>query len=257
MINSKPAISVVDLRKTYASRDGSIVSLDGVSFDIRPQEFVSILGPSGSGKTTVLKIIAGLEPKTSGIVQVDGRDVVGPQRKIGIVFQVPALMRWRTALENVLLPSEVLGLNRAEAKKRGIDTLKLVGLADFANKYPNELSGGMQQRVSIARALAHDPSILLLDEPFSALDMMTRNQLNLELLRIWSERKKTSMLITHSISEAVFLSDRVVVLGARPAKVLEIVEVGLPRPRTPEMRVSKDFVEIVDHIGRRIGLEYA
>jgi NitT/TauT family transport system ATP-binding protein len=134
--------------------------------------------------------------------------------------------------------------------------MKLVGLEDFATKYPNELSGGMQQRVAIARALVHDPSILLLDEPFSALGMMTRNQLNIELLRIWSERRKTSLLITHSIPEAVFLSDRVVVLGPRPANVLEIVPVPLPRPRTPEMRVTSHFMKIVDHIGRRIGLEY-
>lgn len=252
-----PSIAVSNLRKVYATRDGSLTSLNGVTFDIRAHEFVSVLGPSGSGKTTVLKIVAGLETKTSGTVQVDGKDVAGPQRKIGIVFQVPALMRWRTALENILLPSEVLGMNRAEARRRALETLQLVGLADFANRYPGELSGGMQQRVSIARALAHDPSIMLLDEPFSALDMMTRNQLNIELLRIWSERKKTSLLITHSIPEAVFLSDRVVVLGPRPATVLEIVQIGLPRPRTPEMRVSKDFIEIVDHIGRRIGLEYA
>jgi NitT/TauT family transport system ATP-binding protein len=251
------SISVNELRKVYSTRDGSLTSLDGVTFDIRPREFVSVLGPSGSGKTTVLKIIAGLEQKTSGTVQVDGKEVTGPQRKIGIVFQVPALMRWRTALENILLPSEILRIGKAAARERGLETLQLVGLGDFANRYPNELSGGMQQRISIARALAHDPSILLLDEPFSALDMMTRNQLNIELLRIWSERKKTSLLITHSISEAVFLSDRVVVLGPRPAKVLEIVNIDLPRPRTPEMRVSKAFIEIVDHIGRRIGLEYA
>jgi NitT/TauT family transport system ATP-binding protein len=257
MTNSNASISVADLCKTYATRDGSIDSLDGVTFDIRPHEFVSVLGPSGSGKTTVLKIIAGLEAKTSGAVQVDGKNVVGPQRKVGIVFQVPALMRWRTTLENVLLPSEILGIDRKEAMANGAATLELVGLGDFMGKYPNELSGGMQQRVSIARALTHDPSILLLDEPFSALDMMTRNQLNIELLRIWSERKKTSMLITHSISEAVFLSDRVVVLGPRPAKVLEIVDVRLPRPRTPETRVSREFNEIVDHIGRKIGLEYA
>jgi len=251
------AISIQDLRKTYETRDGSVVSLDGVTFDIRPHEFVSVLGPSGSGKTTILKIVAGLESKTTGIVRVEGKDVVGPQRKIGIVFQVPALMRWRTAIENILLPSEVLGIPRTEAREKAFETLRLVGLADFANKYPRELSGGMQQRVSIARALAHNPSIMLLDEPFSALDMMTRNQLNIELLRIWSERKQTSLLITHSISESVFLSDRVVVLGARPARVLEIVNIDLPRPRTPEMRVSKEFIEIVDHIGRRIGLEYA
>ena len=185
-----------------------------------------------------------------------GRRVRGSQRKIGIVFQVPALMRWRTAIGNVLLPAEIIGLDGARSRRRAAELMTLVGLADFATKYPNELSGGMQQRVAIARALIHDPSILLLDEPFSALDMMTRNQLNIELLRIWSERRKTSLLITHSIPEAVFLSDRVVVLGPRPAHVLEIVPVTLPRPRTPEMRVAGDFIKIVDHIGRRIGLEY-
>lgn len=251
-----PAIAIQDVRKVYATRDGSITSLDGITFDVQPLEFVSVLGPSGCGKTTVLKIVAGLEPLSAGTVRVDNQVVTGPQRKIGMVFQIPALMRWRTALDNILLPSEILGMDRREARRRSLDLLNLVGLAEFANKYPNELSGGMQQRISIARALAHDPSILLFDEPFSALDMMTRNKLNIELLRIWSERKKTSLLITHSIPEAVFLSDRVVVLGPRPAKVLEIVSIPLPRPRTPEMRVSKDFIEIVDHIGRRIGLEY-
>jgi NitT/TauT family transport system ATP-binding protein len=251
-----PTIEVRGLRKTYVSRDGPFVTLDGVSFSVAPQEFVSVLGPSGCGKTTVLKIIAGLVPATGGVIRVDGVRVTGAQRKIGIVFQVPALMRWRTAIDNVMLPAEILRLDAAESRRRAGDLMRLVGLADFTAKYPNELSGGMQQRVAIARALVHDPSILLLDEPFSALDMMTRNQLNIELLRIWSERRKTSLLITHSIPEAVFLSDRVVVLGPRPANVLEIVPVPLPRPRSPEMRVSGEFIKIVDHIGRRIGLEY-
>ena len=251
-----PTIEVADLRKTYSTRDGQIVTLDGVSFGVAAQEFVSVLGPSGCGKTTVLKIIAGLVPASAGEVRVEGTRVTGSQRKIGIVFQVPALMRWRTAIDNVLLPAEILGLDRVQSRRRAAELMALVGLADFATKYPNELSGGMQQRVAIARALVHDPSILLLDEPFGALDMMTRNQLNIELLRIWSERRKTSLLITHSIPEAVFLSDRVVVLGPRPANVLEIVPVPLPRPRSPEMRVTGDFIKIVDHIGRRIGLEY-
>lgn len=251
-----PAIAVDNLHKTYATRDGVITTLGGVSFDVAAQEFVSVLGPSGCGKTTVLKIVSGLVPASAGSVQVDGVPVIGPQKKIGIVFQVPALMRWRTALDNILLPAEILGLSGSSVRKRANDLLKLVGLGDFADKFPNELSGGMQQRVAIARALVHDPSILLLDEPFSALDTMTRNQLNIELLRIWSERRKTSLLITHSIPEAVFLSDRVVVLDQRPAKVLEIVPVDLPRPRTAEMRVSRPFMEIVDRIGRRIGLEY-
>jgi NitT/TauT family transport system ATP-binding protein len=253
---SAPMIEVAHLCKTYAARDGKIVTLDAVSFSVAPQEFVSVLGPSGCGKTTVLKIIAGLVPATDGVVYVEGTRVTGPQRKIGIVFQVPALMRWRTAIHNVMLPAEILGLDRVQSRRRAAELMSLVGLAEFASKYPNELSGGMQQRVAIARALVHDPSILLLDEPFSSLDMMTRNQLNIELLRIWSERRKTSLLITHSIPEAVFLSDRVVVLGPRPANVLEIVPVSLPRPRSPEMRVTSDFMKIVDHIGRRIGLEY-
>jgi NitT/TauT family transport system ATP-binding protein len=254
--SSGQAIEVRGLSKTYASQDGDITTLDGIDFSIASQEFVSVLGPSGCGKTTILKIVAGLVAPSGGDVRVDGQAVTGPQRKIGIVFQVPALMRWRNAIQNVMLPVEILFLNQKEYRERARDLLHLVGLGGFERKYPNELSGGMQQRVAIARALIHDPSILLLDEPFSALDMMTRNQLNLELLRIWSERRKTSMLITHSIPEAVFLSDRVVVLGPRPAKVLEIVPVGLPRPRTPDMRVSPMFMEIVDHIGRRIGLEY-
>jgi NitT/TauT family transport system ATP-binding protein len=252
-----PAIEVSDLSKTYATREGLTVALDRLSFSVAPQEFISLLGPSGCGKTTVLKIVAGLSAATSGTVKVEGRAVEGPHRDVGIVFQTPALMRWRTAIQNVMLPAEILHLDQYRFRQRANDLLELVGLRDFANKLPNELSGGMQQRVSIARALIHDPSTLLLDEPFSALDAMTRNQLNVELLRIWSERRKTSLLITHSIPEAVFLSDRVIVLSARPAKVLEIVEIPLPRPRTPEMRVSRNFIKLVDHLGRLIGLEYA
>lgn len=250
------AIELAALYKTYATRDGSVATLDGISCVIAPHEFVSVLGPSGSGKTTLLKIVAGLVAPSSGLVRVDGAEVTGPQRRMGIVFQVPALMKWRTAIENVLLPAEILGLNPAASRSRAKELLDLVGLTGFMDKYPHELSGGMQQRVAIARALIHDPAILLLDEPFSALDTMTRNQLNIELLRIWSERRKTSLLITHSIPEAVFLSDRVVVLGPRPAKVLDIVSVDLPRPRAPEMRVSREFMALVDHIGRCIGLEY-
>jgi NitT/TauT family transport system ATP-binding protein len=256
MAASAPAIEVAAVSKTYAARDGEIVTLDAVDFSIAPHEFVSVLGPSGCGKTTVLKINAGLVPATAGTVYVDGARVRGAQRKIGIVFQVPALMRWRTAIANVMLPGEIIGIDSHRNRARAAELLTLVGLSEFAGKYPNELSGGMQQRVAIARALVHDPTILLLDEPFSALDMMTRNQLNIELLRIWSERRKTSLLITHSIPEAVFLSDRIVVLGPRPARVLEIVSVPLPRPRTPDMRVSSEFTRIVGHIGRRIGLEY-
>ena len=257
MNSSEPIIEVKDLCKSYQTREGSIAALDRLSFSVGSQEFVSVLGPSGCGKTTVLKIIAGLVQASDGTVKVAGEFVSGARSEVGMVFQTPALMRWRNVINNVKLPAEILGLDRQRSISRAKDLLNLVGLGDFAGKYPNELSGGMQQRVSIARALIHDPSILLLDEPFSALDAMTRNKLNVELLRIWSESRKTSLLITHSIPEAVFLSDRIVVLSARPAKVLEIVDIPLPRPRTPEMRVSTEFIRLVDHLGRLIGLEYA
>jgi NitT/TauT family transport system ATP-binding protein len=256
-MTQSPAIEVIDLQKSYGSAANSIRSIEKLSFSVEAGEFVSILGPSGCGKTTALKIIAGLTDRTSGIVKVDGVPVTGPQRKIGLVFQVPALMKWRTVEQNVLLPAEILGLDINVARKRAGELLELVGLDSFAARNPQELSGGMQQRVSIARALVHDPEILLLDEPFSALDMMTRNQLNIELLRIWSARKKTSLLITHSISEAVFLSDRIIVFGPRPAKILDVIQVPLPRPRDPSIRVSLPFIEIVNQIGRLIGLEYA
>lgn len=251
------AIEVADIAKFYPTREGKTVALSHLSFSVAPQEFVSVLGPSGCGKTTVLKIVAGLSRATSGQILVNGVPVTGPRRDIGIVFQTPALMRWRTAIQNVMLPVEILHLDQSKFRESAKKLLSLVGLRDFHNRLPSELSGGMQQRVAIARALIHDPAILLLDEPFSALDAMTRNQLNVELLRIWSERKKTSLLITHSIPEAVFLSDRVVVLSKRPAHVMEIVDVSLPRPRTPEMRISADFIRLVDRLGRLIGLEYA
>ncbi|MGD9712927.1 MAG: ABC transporter ATP-binding protein [Thermomicrobiales bacterium] len=250
------AIELRNVTKSYDTSGEPITTLADITFSVQPQEFVSVLGPSGCGKTTVLKLIAGLIGKTGGSIEVDGIPVVGPQRKIGIVFQVPALMKWRTVLDNVLLPSEILGLPGPSSKAHAEELLALVGLSDFAGRYPHELSGGMQQRVGIARALIHDPSILLLDEPFSALDVMTRSQLNIELLRIWSERRKTSLLITHSIPEAVFLSDRVIVLGPRPARVLDIVKIDLPRPRISSMRTKPEFIEIVDRIGRLIGLEY-
>ncbi len=253
---STAAIEVADLCKAYVTADGKIPALERLSFRVEGGEFVSVLGPSGCGKTTLMRIVAGLTAPTTGLVAVDGVPVSGPQRKIGLVFQVPALMQWRSALDNVLLPTEILGLDRVASRKRARDLLELVGLAEFASCYPRELSGGMQQRVGIARALVHDPAILLLDEPFSALDIMTRNQLNTELMRIWSERRKTSLLITHSIPEAVYLSDRVIVLSPRPACILAIVAVTLPRPREPTMRVSLPFMQIVDCIGRLIGLEY-
>ena len=235
-------ISVTDLEKTYVTRGRARVqALAGISLDVATGEFVTIVGQSGCGKTTLLKILAGLLPFTRGRVSLRGVPIEGPSRDIGIVFQDPVLLPWRTVLNNVLLPAQVLRLDPGAARGRALELLKLVGLTGFEDKYPHELSGGMRQRVAIARALIHDPSLLLMDEPFGALDAMTREFMNLELLRIWQESGKTIVFITHSIPEAVFLADRVVVMSARPGRVQEIVAVDLPRPRDLDLMASDDF----------------
>ena len=250
------AIAVRDLVKTYTTRDGPVHALDGVSFEVDEGEFVAVVGRSGCGKSTILKIVSGLLPRTSGSVQVNGVEVTTPLRDAGIVFQAPTLLRWRSVRDNVLLPAEFLGMDMAEARRRSQELLDLVGLRGFEGRYPRELSGGMQQRVAISRALIHDPRLLLLDEPFGALDALTREEMNLELLRIWSEKRKTSMLITHSIAEAVFLADRVVVMTPRPGRVAEVVRVGLPRPRAAAVRLTPEFAALVRRIGEHIGLHY-
>jgi NitT/TauT family transport system ATP-binding protein len=255
-VSQKKIIEIQNLKKIYPSKSAPIIALSDVSFDVYEGEFVTIVGQSGCGKTTILKIIAGLLPKTDGTVMVNGEPVTGPRASTGIVFQQPVLFKWRSVLDNVLLPIEILRRNRREYVLRAQDLLDLTRLTEFKHKYPRELSGGMQQRVSICRALIHDPPVLLMDEPFGALDAMTRSEMNIELLRIWSERQKTSVLITHSISEAVFLADRVVVMTPRPGKIAAIVEVDLPRPRLAEVRISARFTELVQVIGRKIGLEY-
>ncbi|MBI4594500.1 MAG: ABC transporter ATP-binding protein, partial [Candidatus Rokubacteria bacterium] len=219
------AITLAQVGKIYPTRDAPVAALDSVSFEVEAGAFVAIVGRSGCGKSTLLKIIGGLLPKTTGTVRVNGADVTAPLSDAGIVFQAPTLLPWRSVMDNVLLPAEFLGLDRALARRRAGELLELVGLKGFERRYPRELSGGMQQRAAISRALLHDPSLLLLDEPFGALDAMTRAQMNLELLRIWSERRKTSVLITHSIGEAVFLADRVVVMTPRPGRVAAIVPV--------------------------------
>jgi NitT/TauT family transport system ATP-binding protein len=251
-----PAIEVRSLSKAYPTRGRPVQALADVSFGIADGEFVAIVGHSGCGKTTILKIIAGLVPASSGSVQVRGRQVDGPLSDAGMVFQHPVLLKWRTVFDNVMLPIEMLRLGVAEHRGRALDLLALAGIADFKDRYPHELSGGMQQRVAICRALVHDPRLLLMDEPFAALDLMTREDMNLELLRIWSQRRKTSLLVTHSISEAVFLADRVIVMTPRPGMVAAIVQVGLPRPRAPETKLDPRFTELVQLIGRKIGLLY-
>lgn len=234
-------IAVRDLVKVFVKDKREIVALDGFSMDVLEGEFVCLLGPSGCGKTTVLRIVAGLETKTSGQVLVNGKDVERFRPRVGMVFQEFALFPWRSARRNVEFGLEIKRVpeqKRAEISSRYLD---LVGLSGFADAHPHELSGGMKQRVAIARALAHDPAVLLMDEPFGSLDAQTRNLMQKELLRIWSATNKTVLFVTHSVDEAVFLADRIVVMTARPGRVRETIEVGLPRPRD---RTSPEFISV-------------
>ena len=225
-------IEVAHLEKIFTTvRHERIHALNDISLTVGEREFVTVVGPSGCGKSTLLKTVAGLLPASAGTVRVAGTAVAAPRRDIGIVFQNPILLPWRTVMENVLLPAEVQNLPLAAARGRARELLAMVGLREFENKYPMELSGGMQQRAAISRALVSDPSILLMDEPFGALDAMTREQMNLDLQRIWRESGKTVVLITHSIPEAVFLGDRVIVMTPRPGRIARVLDVPFARPR--------------------------
>jgi len=225
-------IAVRSLAKFYGKAPETVRALEAIEFDIGEGEFVAIVGPSGCGKTTLLKILAGLIPASSGTALLRGTPILGPRRDIGMVFQAPVLFPWRTVLDNVLLPADVQRLDRGHLRAVALDLLRLVGLEGFERRYPWELSGGMQQRVAIVRALIHDPAMLLMDEPFGALDAMTREQMNLELQRIWLERRKTVVFITHSIPEAVFLADRVLVMTPRPGRIAEAIVIDIARPRS-------------------------
>jgi NitT/TauT family transport system ATP-binding protein len=231
-------VAVTDVAKTYA---GGVEAVRDVGFRVAPGEFLTLLGPSGCGKSTLLMMIAGLLAPSRGEVTVDGARVDGPRPDVGVVFQTPTLLPWRTVLGNVLIPIEMLRRPRREWEDRARELLAMAKLADFAGTLPHELSGGMKQRVAICRALIHDPKLLLMDEPFSALDALTRDQIGLELLRIWERYRKTVIFVTHSIREAVFLSDRVLVMTARPATVAFETAIKLPRPRTLEMQESGEF----------------
>jgi len=241
-------IRIDGVAKTYHSVNGPIESLKPLSFDIGDGEFMAIVGPSGCGKSTLLKLVAGLLPVSAGEIRLDGKPVNGPPDNVGIVFQSPVLLAWRSVLDNILLQIEMRRLSRAQYLPKAQALLAMTGLKDFAQKYPWELSGGMQQRASICRALVHEPAVLLMDEPFGALDAMTREKMNLELQRIWYETKKTVMLITHSIPEAVFLSDRVLVMTERPGAVAAIYDVDLPRPRSLAMMGDPAFVKLTQTI---------
>ena len=236
--------------------DGGTYALRDVSFDVREGELVSLIGPSGCGKTTLLYCISGLEPIVKGDIVLDGRPVGGPRSgEVGLVFQKAVLLGWRTVMDNVLLPIEVFGRSRTSYLRRATDLIDLVGLTGFADYLPSKLSGGMQQRAAIVRSLIFEPRVLLMDEPFGALDAQTREHMNLLLLRVWEATRKTIVFVTHDLEEAAFLSDRVVVLSERPGTVREIVEVPLPRPRTLEMRYSEDFVRLARRLRRLLDVD--
>jgi NitT/TauT family transport system ATP-binding protein len=244
-------VRIIGLEKIYQAKDGNdIHALQNINLDIQPAEFISIVGPSGCGKTTLLKILAGILKRSAGDVIMLGRPLTGPSRELGVVFQAPVLLPWRTVLQNVMVPVEVQKRHRGEFEARARQLIAMVGLSSFENKYPFELSGGMQQRVGICRALVHDPSFLLMDEPFGALDAMTRESMNEELQRIWSESRKTILLVTHSIPEAVYLADRVVVMTPRPGRIVDIISVDLPRPRLLGMQTTAEFGRFVARIRR-------
>ena len=229
---------------TYPTASGAVEALRDIDLAVGRGELVAIVGPSGCGKSTLLRIIAGLRPPSRGRVEVDGRPVERPLHSVGMVFQAPVLLKWRTIESNVLFPAELSGLDPRAYRARAGELLSLVGLAEFAQKLPRELSGGMQQRASLCRALLLDPPLLLMDEPFGALDAMTRDEMNLELLRVWGEgtrERKTIVFVTHSIAEAVFLADRVIVMTPRPGRLGRVFEVPLPRPRTVASRAHPDF----------------
>jgi NitT/TauT family transport system ATP-binding protein len=243
----EPYIRLREVGKRYDTKGGAVEACNDVNLDIRQSEFVAIVGPSGCGKTTILKMVAGLVPYTSGAITVGGRRVDRPLTDVGVVFQEPVLLDWRTVLSNVMLQIEIRGADRETYEPVARDLLKATGLEGFEEKKPYELSGGMRQRVSICRALVHDPPLLLMDEPFGALDALTREQISMDIQRVWMEKRKTAIHITHSIPEAVLLADRVVVMSPRPGRIVEIIEVDLPRPRRLD-RLPQRFNEYAGRI---------
>jgi NitT/TauT family transport system ATP-binding protein len=250
---AEPILNVRDLTAAFPNGNGGLQVLDQISFEVRESEFVCLLGPSGSGKSTLLRIMAGLLGYQKGMVILDGRQMDGPRRGVGIVFQKSNLMPWRTVRENIILPLELQNSSEQDAALAAQELIELVGLQGFEESLPRDLSGGMAQRVAIARALVHDPELLLLDEPFGALDALTRERMASELLRIWTARCKTVFMVTHDISEALYLADRVLAFSERPARITLDLEVDLPRPRRPEMRYTPVFGQMAQRLREAIG----
>lgn len=241
---SRDVIVVDNVSRTYGTDRGVITALEGISLSVRQGEMVSLLGPSGCGKSTLLSLIAGLDSPTSGSLSVNGNQVTGPRPEIGVVFQKDLLFDWRNVIDNVLVPFAMRGSGAAPHRQRAVELLERVGLAGFETRRPYELSGGMRQRVALCRGLIQDPEVLLLDEPFAALDSLTREQMQLDVQTLLIDGGKTSVMVTHDIEEAVFLSDRIVIMSARPGQIVKVVDVDLPRPRNSATRDSAEFVEV-------------
>ncbi|WP_282939992.1 ABC transporter ATP-binding protein [Paenibacillus sp. RC67] len=253
---ARPKIEISQLSKIYKGRTGDVTALQNTDLTIGQNEFVCVVGPSGCGKTTLLNIIAGLEDATSGSVKVDGVEVKGPGKERGVVFQQYALFPWKTVLKNVEFGLKLRGLNKVERRETAERYLEIVGLKDFAHAYPKELSGGMKQRVAIARAYAVQPEVLLMDEPFGALDAQTRAQLQEELLKTWQTEKKTCFFITHDVEEAVILAQKVIIMSARPGRIKEIIDVDIPYPRDQATKLDERFVQIKNEIWSKVYREY-
>jgi NitT/TauT family transport system ATP-binding protein len=249
---NREVIGIDDVSLVYRAKNSAVHALDRVSIAACEGEFVALVGPSGCGKSTLLKLVSGLIPPSSGVIRVNSEPVRGPTAAVGIVFQNPVLMAWRSTLRNILLQIEIRGLDVEGYRATAQELIQLVGLDGFENAYPHQLSGGMQQRVGLCRALVHDPDLLLMDEPFGALDALTREQMNAELQRIWMERRKTVLFITHSISEAVYLADRVLVMSPRPGRIVGEIKVDLARPRTVASTERQEFVHFTRQVRQHL-----
>ena len=249
-------LHIDNVRKVFNTRNGEMVALNGMTLDIHENEFICVVGPSGCGKSTLLNIIAGLSEPTSGAVYCDGKKVTGTGTERGVVFQQYALFPWLTVKKNVRFALEMRGVKGAEADELAMQYLEKVDLAKFADHYPKELSGGMKQRVAIARAYAAEPEVLLMDEPFGALDAQTRTQLQSELLETWEKDRKTCFFITHDVDEAIILAQKVIIMSARPGRIKEIVDITIPYPRTQETKMSPEFLELKNHIWSQVYHEY-
>ena len=249
-------LKIENVKNIYNSRNGEMIALNGVSLDIYENEFICVVGPSGCGKSTLLNIIAGLLEPSSGKVYCDGKEVVGTGTERGVVFQQYALFPWMTVKKNVMFGLNLQGIKGAEAEEKAMKYIKMVQLEDFLDHYPKELSGGMKQRVAIARAYAVNPSVLLMDEPFGALDAQTRTQLQSELLETWEKERKTCFFITHDVDEAIILAQKVIIMSARPGRIKEIVDINIPYPRTQETKMAPEFLELKNHIWSQVYQEY-